>query len=376
MIKKNKVLLFFTTILIFFCLLGVKKTFENYSDTKIDYKYLSLFSEVVSLVKTNYVEDVRQDEKFPFAFASMLNSLDKFSSYLDAEKTKIYDLYQKGISYSAGIYGNKSSNYFQITDVLEGSPAYKAGLKSGDIIKAVNGDSIFSKSFWEMYLSLLSQEPENIELDVFKRDSKRTIKVSFKTDDVKSSTEVRKIEENIYFVSIPRFDKKSLDFLKSKLQGKNNINMVIDLRKYSGGDFKSFREIAGLLFREKINLIVKMKGKTEMYTLGSSNAIKYNSVVIINRSTILYGELLASIFQSSISWKKGSTVLMGERTDGFIPRLGYFGFSDNSSIILTDGLFFIDDKNLSKLRVKPDIKLKETDTEKIVARCISILKKS
>ena len=59
-------------------------------------------------------------------------------------------------------------NYFYITDIAAGSFAEKAGLKAGDIIKAINGKSIYSQTFWEMYLALLSSNSKNISVVLLK----------------------------------------------------------------------------------------------------------------------------------------------------------------------------------------------------------------
>jgi len=107
MSKLNRTFFGVVIIFIIFLLLGGKRIFNPHSEIEKEYRYLTLFSEVVSLVKTSYVEAVDTQEKFPGAFSAMLGSLDPFSSYLDAEKTETYHSYQQGEFYGCGIYGAK-----------------------------------------------------------------------------------------------------------------------------------------------------------------------------------------------------------------------------------------------------------------------------
>ena len=373
---KIKTKISFITIFIFFCLQGVKDNLQNFSETKKDYQYFSLFSKVVSLVKSNYVEEIKQKEKFPFAFSSMLSSLDRFSSYLDAEKTRIYNMYQKGLASGCGIYGIKKSNYFYITDIYKDSPADRAGLKPGDYIKAIGGKSVYSLSFWEIYLSLLSDKPRDITMNIVRKKTKAANDIKLRTLRIPTKTNVKKIEGGIFFVELSRFDGEGVKILKNKLLTNETLKLIIDLRKYSGGDFKSFREISTLFFSNRIPLIVKMKDKRENYILGSQKALKYKAVIIINKSTIMYGEFLASIFQSIKKKTGGSVTLVGIDTEGFVSKLRLFGFDDSSSVLMTEGLFFLNRKDLSKTRVKPDIKMDTRDNDKVLTKCVSLINKN
>ena len=122
-------------LFVVFFLLGGKKIFLPQQEYKKEYQYLSLFSEVVTLIKTNYVEAVKAHEKFPGAYSAMLGSLDPFSAYLIPEKTANYQAFHSGEYFGCGLYGAKRMGYFYVTDVTPGSPAHKAGLISGDTIK-------------------------------------------------------------------------------------------------------------------------------------------------------------------------------------------------------------------------------------------------
>ena len=411
MIKKNRIL-FLVGILFFafFLLLADKIIFKPDSQIEKEYRYLSIFSEVVAQVKTNYVEEINPTEKFPGAFSAMLSSLDPFSAYLDVDKTKRYQAYQSGRYCDCGIYGAKIQNYFFITDVIPDSPADRAGLKHGDMIKAVNGKSLYSHSFWEMYLSLLSPEPQNIQLSLFKKNSRDTKKFELKTCFMNRQTTITPIQKDILLIKLTRFDAAAAALLKKQLtiysanrvystnqDIKNKpLKLIIDLRSYSGGDLESFKQITRLFFKNKIALFLQQKKEKKAIFPGveEKNIPEYKAVVIINSSTRLYGELFAAILrvpqrvqkkqevETLSSKKEGPAVqeglgrqvtLIGTATQGFIAQLIQVPLEDESSILLTDGLFQLNGNPTASKRIKPDIIIKNAeDYKRIMDNCISI----
>lgn len=377
----NKLFFFLVLLYLFFFLEGSTKTLAQHSETEKEYKYLALFSEVVSLVKTNYVETVDAASKFPGSFSAMLSSLDPFSAYLDASKTETYRHYRQGTSYGCGIYGAKVFNYFYITDVGAGSPAEESGIKPGDTIKAANGESFYAASFWEMYLALMTAEPRTIEIVLFEENKRDTKNIKLETRAVKSRTTIQplKKQKDILLVHLTRFDAAAAALLKNRLAHYSNmkrekpLKLIIDLRKYSGGDFNAFREIVNLFFKKPILLTIKLKDKEEDFLLGVEETVKYKAVVILNRSTRMYAELLAALFRNSGAPAQRPATLVGTKTQGFVSKLKPLQMEDGSSILLTEGLFLLDGESAASNGVSPDIIFKDDGAVKIMDECVSIL---
>jgi carboxyl-terminal processing protease len=367
--KLFKIVLFILVILIFFYLFINGKFFCSSLGKAKEQKYLSLFSEIATLVKNDYVETVNPKKKFTGAFSSMLAHLDKLSSYLDPEKTRIYKLYEKGILYSTGIYGIKLINYFYITDVVKNSPAEHAGLQAGDIVKSVKGKTIFSLSFWEMYFSLLTEKSENIDLVIFKKGISKPDKIGLKTKLINCDTQIKKIKNDVFYIELLKIDKLSVKLIKERLMNKKSLRLIIDLRKYSGGDFDSFIDITRLFFKKTTSVVIKTKEKEEKVLLGSVNPLKFKAVIIINQSTIMYSELLAALFKSM------NAILIGSKTQGFISKLNHISLKDGSSVLITGGIFLLKGKDLRKSEVNPKIELKGKDWKHILDKSLFILEK-
>lgn len=373
-------------IFVVFFLLGGKKIFQPQQEFKKEYQYLSLFSEVVTLVKTNYVEAIKARTKFPGAYSAMLGSLDPFSAYLDASKTANYKAYRDGRFFGCGIYGAKRMGYFYITDIIPGSPADNAGLKPGDTIKTVNGESFYSHSFWEMYMSLVADTPRTIVVGLLKTRKREAKKISLTMAAETSRTTMKRIKGNIRLIRLTRVDPAAAQLLKKELtalreRGKP-FKLIIDLRRYTGGDFESFKTITNLLraapsaakgTAPPTKLILKFKEKSEEFVPAPMNDPDYQAVVIINRSTRMYGELLAKLFKHMEDPAKPFVTLIGTSTQGFISKLKSIPLEDGSSILLTEGLFLLDGKAVELKSTGPDVIVNEEDSGSLMKRSITLL---
>jgi len=335
-------------------------------DTSTDYKFLSLLAETTSLIDSNYVDAVSPGEKMPGAFDAMLKSLDKLSSYLDAEKTKVYSLFLQGKAAGIGVCGLKLFNFFTLTAVEPGSTADRAGLKKGDIIKAVNGQSLYSLSYWSMAMSLFSVFPQEIELIVLKKNENKPARVNLITEILPPGKLWQ--EKEIVVVSLTKVDAVSVSTLQRNFAAKKPSPIIFDLRKYVGGDFNSFKAVCRLLFKEN-TLRLKTRKGIEDHRLGSADHALYRAAVIIDESTILYNELLAALF------KKDGHALLGIRTSGCASFLQSFPFSDGSSLVLTTGTFAIGSDSVGRIGIEPTIAIKEENMGRVYDIAGDALKK-
>jgi carboxyl-terminal processing protease len=375
--KMNRILFFLVLIFVTFFLLWGKKIFQSNPETKKEYQYLSLFSEIVTLVKTEYVEAVDPTDKFPGAFSALMASLDPLSAYLNKDRTEIFKAYMTGQYYSIGIHGAKVANYLYITDINPGSSAEKAGLKIGDSIKSINGESIHSKSFWEMFLGILSTKAKDIEVISFRRNVRDLKKLQLKTEIEDTATSIKTLKGNILLIPLVRFTKDSADYLRQTLWAKKMpLKLIIDLRGYSGGDLEGFLEIAKLFFKEGgVTLKIKLKYSEEKLPLGSTTPLEYSAVVILNRSTRMYGELLAALFQKYSKKINPVALLIGTKSTGFVSKLKFIEFEDGSSILITQGHYYLDGEKTISQAVQPDVQLTQKEFIGIVDKSISILNK-
>lgn len=373
----NKVLFLMILVFVFLFMLGGNRLFMPHAEMRKDFSYLALFSEIVALVKTGYVEEVNPQQKFPGAFSGMLGSLDPYSAYLDPHLTERFQAYLSGQYCSVGVYGAKAFGYFLITGLDPDSPALHADLKPGNIIKAVNGKSFYSLSYWEMHLSLISLTPTPLELTMFKENRQDTYKIKTATTPVQHHISSQTVASKYLLIHLSRFDAAAMTELKTILSSKKEISgLILDLRRGSGGDMSSFLDIATLLVPCTVNLTLKYKNNTKTFLVGSPQAPIYPRAVIIDRSTRLYSELLARILVEAKNSQKTSILFAGARTNGFMVQLSPIPLEDGSSILITEAHFFLNGKKLAGAGISPDVIIPETNTGDIVNTCISRLSDS
>ena len=341
---------------------------RQHKDQQQDYRYLSLFSEVSAYIKTGYVEEIDPAEKFPGAFTAMMRALDRCSAYLDEEQSLMYKLYRSGTAYSAGIFGQRVMNYFYVSDVVAGSPADEAGLTRGDVIKAVNGKTLFAQSYWEMYLSLLSREPEKKELIIFKENSDKPEKISLQTSKPKIGLAAKKLDSGALYIKLPALDGPSAGFLRRSLAS-HPKRLIIDLRRYSGGDFDSFLDVCRMLMGPgaKGTLEIKTKETKETVNVASPDERPYKIAAIIGASTIMYNELLAALL------KENGAHLVGNPTPGMATRQKEISLDDGSSLLITDAQFFLNGKNICDTGVLPHEEQEKMEDQQLIAACNRLL---
>jgi len=374
MLNKGKFLIVLLIISVFVFQLNyakddIAKLKQKYEDSKKDYEYLSLFTEVAAYVKQEYVEEINPSKKFPGAYISMLKSLDKLSTYLNREETKIHLLLNEdstNIVYNSGIFGYKAGGYFFITSIIKNSPADKEGLKKGDLIKGINQKSIFSLPYWNMFYKLFSLYQKQIELVVLRKEKKDPLIFKFKTEPINLSSFTKKINNNTYIIKIRKFDNYTLNLIKN-LRPLINKRIIIDLREYIGGNFKNFKSISELLL-PNFKIKLRFKNDEKIEEIGKISNKKNKIIAIINESTIMYNYLLAYFL------KQSGYKIIGNTTKAYISILLQSVLNDSSSILLSKAYFYYKDKNILKTEIKPDKTLKNMSEKEIILKSLKLFK--
>jgi carboxyl-terminal processing protease len=348
---------------------------KQYQDLQKDYEYLALFSEMAAMVKKDYVEIIDPRQKFPAAFSALLSALDNYSAYLDSTSSSIFKkLYaDAGDLYGLGIFGTVNRNYFLITDVLKNSPAAKAGLKIGQFIKSVNGLGFFNKSFWDMYLRLFSLDNKPIHLVIFKEKFPETFELTIKPEKINPEINFTILANSILYIQLNCFNESNFIMLADLLKNENKYPICLDLRCYQSGDFTNFKKIAEILLTQKINLKLKSKHSNQIVELNPMAFQNHQGVVIVNESTILYGELLARCLQCSRK-NDNQWLLIGQPINGFVCQFSQIFLNDNTSIVLTEALFELDSIPCHKFLLKPDIQIPVNQMPHVISKSVDILK--
>jgi len=266
----------------------------------------------------NYNGEVNKEELLDAALEGMLGKLDKNSTYLESDTSKNFNILLEGSYDGLGIqvYNDKEGNII-IYSVFKNSPAAKAGLKAGDIITKVNGESLKGLTSSDLVDKVQKSKNKNITI-TYKRDqSENTVKLNIDSINL-DSVSAKTFEEDgkkVGYIALGIFASNSYSQFKKELNKleKENINsLIIDLRGNSGGYLSSAENILSL-FLDSSHVLYQIKKDdvvTKHYSKGSKDK-KYKIVILVDQNSASASEVTASALKEEY----GATIV-GKKTYG------------------------------------------------------------
>ncbi|WP_162965893.1 S41 family peptidase [Helicobacter pylori] len=277
----------------------------------------SRFSNVVSEIEKKYVDKISISEIMTKAIEGLLSNLDAHSAYLNEKKFKEFQAQTEGEFGGLGITVGMRDGVLTVIAPLEGTPAYKAGVKSGDNILKINNESTLSMSIDDA-INLMRGKPKTpIQITVVRKNEPKPLVFNIIRDIIKlPSVYVKKIEKTPYlYVRVSGFDKnvtKSvLDGLKANPKAKG---IVLDLRGNPGGLLNQAVGLSNLFIKEGVLVSQKGKNKEENLEYKANGRAPYTNLpiaVLVNGGSASASEIVAGALQDH-----KRAVIIGEKTFG------------------------------------------------------------
>ncbi|GAA8231111.1 S41 family peptidase [Helicobacter pylori] len=277
----------------------------------------SRFSNVVSEIEKKYVDKISISEIMTKAIEGLLSNLDAHSAYLNEKKFKEFQAQTEGEFGGLGITVGMRDGVLTVIAPLEGTPAYKAGVKSGDNILKINNESTLSMSIDDA-INLMRGKPKTpIQITIVRKNEPKPLVFNIIRDIIKlPSVYVKKIKETPYlYVRVSGFDKnvtKSvLDGLKANPKAKG---IVLDLRGNPGGLLNQAVGLSNLFIKEGILVSQKGKNKEENLEYKANGRAPYTNLpiaVLVNGGSASASEIVAGALQDH-----KRAVIIGEKTFG------------------------------------------------------------
>jgi carboxyl-terminal processing protease len=288
------------------------------------YQKLGVFTKVLSYIEGHYVEDLSETDLMYGAARGLTDVLDPHSRFMDPEE---YGRLKKETEGNEEIEGigidvEKRKNRFVIISPIEGSPAARAGIEPGDVIKRVDGVEISTLEFDEAVARMQGPGGSEVTLVVERRNRELTFKIRRTKYEVKA-VEGKLLEDGVAYVKLRVFAAGvdvTLEKLLEQLSGKGQKNgsglkgLVLDLRRNPGGLLDQGIRVADLFVAD--GLIVKTVGKgghvmdeAKAHSRGTWSG--FPMIVIVDGATASAAEIVAGALQDH-----GRAVVLGTQTFG------------------------------------------------------------
>ena len=328
-----------------------------------DYRELRLFRQVMRIVQSNYVKEVSDKELIQGAINGMLQSLDPHSSYLTEEMFKELQVETKGEFGGLGIEITLENGILTIVSPIEDTPAFKAGLKPGDKIIKINGESTKNITLLKAVKLMRGREGTKVTVTV-RRDGWRKFKDFTLTRAVIHVHSVKKdlIEPGYAFVRIVNFQESTDSDLIKAIQemGDNDKikGLILDLRNNPGGLLDQAVKVSQL-FVDK-GLIVYTDGRAkdqrmEFKANTSGKHYKFKMAVLINEGSASASEIVAGALQDH-----DRALILGAKSFGKASVQTIIPMENGSGLRLTTAYYYTPKgRHIQKTGIHPDVNLKE-----------------
>jgi carboxyl-terminal processing protease len=353
--------------------------------TPLPVEELRAFTEVFGHIKSNYVEPVSDKKLFTEAINGMLNGLDPHSSYLDADAFKDLQVGTQGEFGGLGIEVGMEEGLVKVISPIEDTPAYLAGVKSGDLIIKLDDSLVKGMSLNDAVKRMRGKPGSKITLTILRKDIPKPLTFTVTRAVIKvQSVKAKLIEPGYGFVRITQFQEHTGENLATALEKMVHDNkgalsgMVLDLRNDPGGLLDGAVAVSAA-FLAKDALVVYTEGRTEdakmrltatpeFYLRGNTKndylknipaSIKsVPLVVLVNGGSASASEIVAGALQDH---KRG--VIMGTQTFGKGSVQTVLPLGNNTAIKLTTARYYTPGgRSIQAKGIVPDILVDDPST--------------
>ena len=306
------------------------------------YDYLRIFNQALALIQAKYVEQVDSKELVYGAIDGMVRKLDPHSAFLTPEFLQEMNVDAQGTFGGLGIEITKEQNYILIVSPIEDTPAFKAGIKSGDKIVAIDDESTSDMSIMDAVTKLRGEPGTQVKMTIMREgwDKPQDFTLTREIIQVKT-VKWHELEKGMGYIKITQFNLQTYGVLKSALDelGKSgDLNsLVLDLRNNPGGLLDVCVKVADL-FLDGGNIVL-IKGRdqsqssVERATAGGFTS--FPMVVLVNSGSASASEIVAGALQDN-----KRVVVVGVRTFGKGSVQTILPLSDGSGLKLTTAKYF------------------------------------
>ncbi len=347
------------------------QTDEKFPDTLVNLKMLG---DVMEHIRESYVEEVDEKELIDAAIQGMLTSLDPHSSYLPPSDFKDIQQDTKGEFGGLGIEVTMEDGWVKVVSPIDDTPAYKAGIKAGDFITHLNGETVQGLTLNQAVEKMRGAVGEDILLTIARKGQEQ-FDVTVTRDVIKMRAVRHHIEEDdVGYIRISRFSEQTQPGLdkaikRLKEEAENGLKgYVIDLRNNPGGLLNQAISVSDTFLERGIVVSTRGRDGRDAQDFRAQPGDDTNGlpiVVLINGGSASASEIVAGALQDH-----GRAIIMGTPSfgKGSVQTIMQLSYGDAAIKLTTQRYYTPSGDSIQAKGIVPDINVEQGHFETDAAR--------
>jgi len=285
--------------LLFMQSVSAKTSKEELSKTR--FESLSKLTQVIGTVEKYYVDDIKLQEIVSKALKGLMQELDAHSTYMDKKYFKEMKIQTAGEFGGLGITVGLRDGALTVISPIDDTPAYKAGVKAGDIILKINDISTLNMTLDEAVGHMRGKPKTSIFLTMVRKGERKPLKIEIVRDIIKIQSVYSKTIDDILYVRIASFDKKVSRSLTQAIEkNSNKKGIILDLRNNPGGLLDQAINVTDIFVNDGV--IVSQKGRNaaqeeKFYAKSSTTLTDVPLIVLVNGGSASASEIVSGALQ-------------------------------------------------------------------------------
>ena len=317
------------------------------------YRYLSIFSEVFDLVRSNYVDQVSSEQLMDGAFNGVTDAIDEFSYYVPPTQMAAYKTFTDVDDNGVGLVVTKRFGYAFVIAPVPGSPAAKAGIERGDFIEKIDGHPTVKLAAWQVRNALRTNKP--IKLQILRGGQTKRDEFTIQPGSFHPLAVTNETLNGIAYIKVPYFEKGTAEQFHAALEDvrkKNIRKLIIDLRGNAAGSVEEAIEAADDLLTS--GLITSLEGRqveSKKWQADRDTAFDGEVQVLTDPSTASGAEVFAAAIHGNNRGK-----IVGITTYGKAIQQRFIPLPSGGGVQMTVAHYTTPDlKAITETGIKPDV---------------------
>lgn len=351
MTKKKIAFLTVSVVLLMTLLAGA--VFGQATQRSSVYRYLSIFSEVFDLVRSNYVESVTPGTLMEGAFSGVTDAVDEFSYYVPPAQMAAHKAFKDVEDNGLGIVVTRRFGYAYVVATLVGSPAQKAGVDGGDFIEKIDGKPTSNLAVWQIRSALQTGKP--VRLALLRGGATSRTEVTVAPAEFHPVAVTAEEMSGVGYVKVPYFEQGSASQFRSAVEAlrqKGVKKLIVDVRGNAGGSVdEAIAAADDLLTSGLITGLQGRKVEAKKWQADRATAFDGEVQVLTDNSTASGAEIFAAAVRGNSRGK-----VVGVTTYGKAIHQRFVALPSGGGVQMTIGHYTTPEgKPILDTGIRPDV---------------------